>query len=81
MIAGGGGILVLDELNHALERGAKIYAEVTGYAATSDGHDMVAPSGHVGERAMRLALDGFDKDHKCGYIKYQNSALLNSRHS
>lgn len=68
VIAGGGGILVLEELNHALARGAKIYAEVTGYAATSDGHDMVAPSGEGGERAMRLALDGFDKDRKVGYI-------------
>jgi len=56
VIAGGGGTLVLEELDHALARGAKIYAEVTGYGATSDGHDMVAPSGEGGERAMRLAL-------------------------
>ncbi len=67
VIAGGGGILVLEELEHAKARGAKIYAEVTGYAATSDGHDMVAPSGEGGERAMRLALDSL-KDRKVGYI-------------
>jgi 3-oxoacyl-[acyl-carrier-protein] synthase-1 len=56
VIAGGGGTLVLEELEHAKARGAKIYAEVTGYGATSDGYDMVAPSGEGGERAMRLAL-------------------------
>tara|TARA_R110002096_G_scaffold14582_5_gene50684 strand:- start:808 stop:2034 length:1227 start_codon:yes stop_codon:yes gene_type:complete len=56
VIAGGGGVVVLEELNHALARGAKIYAEVTGYGATSDGHDMVAPSGEGGERSMKLAL-------------------------
>ena len=56
VIAGGGGVVVLEELYHALARGAKIYAEVTGYGATSDGHDMVAPSGEGGERSMRLAL-------------------------
>ena len=51
VIAGGGGVVVLEELEHALARGAKIYAEVTGYGATSDGYDMVAPSGEGGERA------------------------------
>ena len=56
VIAGGGGVVVLEELNHALARGAKIYAEVTGYGATSDGYDMVAPSGEGGERSMKLAL-------------------------
>ena len=56
VIAGGGGVVVLEELEHALARGAKIYAEVTGYGATSDGCDMVAPSGEGGERSMRLAL-------------------------
>jgi 3-oxoacyl-[acyl-carrier-protein] synthase-1 len=56
VIAGGGGVVVLEELDHALARGAKIYAEVTGYGATSDGHDMVAPSGEGGERSMKLAL-------------------------
>ena len=56
VIAGGGGVVVLEELEHALARGAKIYAEVTGYGATSDGSDMVAPSGEGGERSMKLAL-------------------------
>ncbi|AXT26912.1 beta-ketoacyl-ACP synthase I [Ruegeria sp. AD91A] len=68
VISGGGGIVVLEELGHALARGAKIYAEVTGYAATSDGHDMVAPSGEGGERAMRLALDTVLEGRKVGYI-------------
>ncbi|PRY85616.1 beta-ketoacyl-ACP synthase I [Donghicola tyrosinivorans] len=68
VIGGGGGIVVLEELEHALARGAKIYAEVTGYAATSDGHDMVAPSGEGGERAMRLALQSLSPDRKVGYI-------------
>ena len=56
VIAGGGGLVVLEELEHAKARGAKIYAEVTGYGATSDGHDMVAPSGEGAERCMQLAL-------------------------
>ena len=56
VIAGGAGMLVLEEYEHAKARGAKIYAEVVGYAATSDGYDMVAPSGEGAERAMRLAL-------------------------
>jgi len=68
VISGGGGIVVLEDLDHALARGAKIYAEVTGYAATSDGHDMVAPSGEGGERAMRLALSTLPQDRKVGYI-------------
>ncbi len=68
VISGGGGIIVLEELEHALARGAKIYAEVTGYAATSDGHDMVAPSGEGGERAMRLALSQLPEGRKVGYI-------------
>ncbi|MES0863995.1 beta-ketoacyl-ACP synthase I [Ruegeria sp. SCPT10] len=68
VISGGGGIVVLEELDHALARGAKIYAEVTGYAATSDGHDMVAPSGEGGERAMRLALATVPEGRKVGYI-------------
>lgn len=57
VISGGGGIVVLEELEHALARGAKIYGEVTGYGATSDGHDMVAPSGEGGKRAMLKALE------------------------
>ncbi len=56
VIAGGAGFTVVEELEHAQARGAKIYAEVVGYGATSDGHDMVAPSGEGGERAMRLAM-------------------------
>ena len=57
VIAGGAGVLVLEELEHAKARGAKIYAEVAGYGATSDGYDMVAPSGEGGERCMRMALE------------------------
>ncbi|MGR3498513.1 MAG: beta-ketoacyl-ACP synthase I [Limimaricola soesokkakensis] len=68
VIAGGGGMVVLEELDHARARGAKIYAEVTGFAATSDGHDMVAPSGEGGERAMRIALSTLPEDRKVGYI-------------
>ncbi|WP_170430114.1 beta-ketoacyl-ACP synthase I [Ruegeria arenilitoris] len=68
VISGGGGIVVLEDLDHALARGAKIYAEVTGYAATSDGHDMVAPSGEGGERAMRLALATLPEGRKVDYI-------------
>ena len=67
VIAGGGGVVVLEELEHALARGAKIYAEITGYGATSDGHDMVAPSGEGGERSMKLAIATL-KDHKVSYI-------------
>jgi len=68
VIGGGGGMLVLEDLDHAKARGAKIYAEVTGYGATSDGHDMVAPSGEGGERAMRIALSTLSEDRKVGYI-------------
>ncbi len=68
VISGGGGMVVLEDLEHALARGAKIYAEVTGYAATSDGHDMVAPSGEGGERAMRLALQSLPEGRKVSYI-------------
>ncbi len=57
VIAGGGGIVVLEELEHAKARGAKIYGEVTGYGATSDGADMVAPSGEGGKRAMLKAME------------------------
>ena len=68
VIAGGGAILVLESLDGALARGAKIYAEVTGFAATSDGADMVAPSGEGGERAMRGALKTLAQDRKISYI-------------
>ena len=68
VIAGGGGIVVLESLEHAQARGAKIYAEVTGFGATSDGADMVAPSGEGGERAMRLALDTIPDGRNVSYI-------------
>jgi 3-oxoacyl-[acyl-carrier-protein] synthase-1 len=56
VIAGGGGVLVVEALDHALARGAKIYAELTGYGATSDGEDMVAPSGEGAMRCMQMAM-------------------------
>jgi len=68
VIAGGGGVLVLEELEHAKARGAKIHAELTGYGATSDGADMVAPSGEGGERSMRQAIAMLDPDRKINYI-------------
>jgi len=60
VIAGGAGMLVLEELEHAKARGAKIYGEIAGYGATSDGFDMVAPSGEGAVRCMKLALAGFN---------------------
>ena len=57
VISGGGGVLVLEEYEHAKARGAKIYAEITGYGATSDGYDMVAPSGEGAVRCMQMALN------------------------
>ena len=60
VISGGGGIVVLEEYEHAKARGATIYAEVVGYGATSDGYDMVAPSGEGAYRCMKLALEGID---------------------
>ncbi|MEP3347504.1 MAG: beta-ketoacyl-ACP synthase I [Litoreibacter sp.] len=68
VIAGGGGMVVLEDLEHAKARGAKIYAEVTGFGATSDGADMVAPSGEGGERAMRLALGTIPEGRNVSYI-------------
>ena len=68
VIAGGGGMVVLEELEHARARGARIYAELTGYGATSDGHDMVAPSGEGGERSMRLALATLPQGRRIDYI-------------
>ncbi len=56
VISGGGAVVVVEELEHALARGAKIYAEIVGYGATSDGYDMVAPSGEGAERCMKQAL-------------------------
>ncbi|MCE8017927.1 beta-ketoacyl-ACP synthase I [Halomonas sp. MCCC 1A17488] len=68
VIAGGGGMLVLEELEHAKARGARIYAELVGYGATSDGHDMVAPSGEGAVRCMRQAMATVD-----GGIDYINT--------
>ena len=68
VISGGGGTIVLEELEHAKARGAKIYAEITGYGATSDGHDMVQPSGEGAVRCMNQALKTMD-----GEIDYINS--------
>ncbi|MDX1796626.1 MAG: beta-ketoacyl-ACP synthase I [Hydrogenovibrio sp.] len=62
VIAGGGGMVVVEELEHALARGAKIYAEITGYGANSDGYDMVAPSGEGAVRCMQMALDTVSGD-------------------
>jgi len=60
VISGGAGVLVLEELDHALARGAKIYAEIVGYGNASDGADMVAPSGEGAVRCMRMALETID---------------------
>ncbi len=76
VIAGGGGVVVLEELSHALARGAKIYGEVTGYGATSDGHDMVAPSGEGGERSMKLALSTLPKGRKIDYINSHGTSTV-----
>jgi 3-oxoacyl-[acyl-carrier-protein] synthase-1 len=72
VIAGGAAILVLEELEHARARGAKIYAEVTGYGANSDGHDMVAPSGEGAVRCMRMAMQGLDR--KIDYLNPHGTA-------
>ena len=66
VIAGGGGVLVLEELEHAKSREAKIYAELVGYGATSDGHDMVQPSGEGAERCMKMAIKNLNE--KIDYI-------------
>ena len=68
VISGGGGMVVVEELEHALARGAHIYAEIVGYGATSDGFDMVAPSGEGAIRCMKMAMDGVD-----GNIDYLNT--------
>jgi 3-oxoacyl-[acyl-carrier-protein] synthase-1 len=68
VIAGGGGMLVVEELEHARARGARIYAELVGYGATADGHDMVAPSGEGAMRCMRQALSGVS-----GPVDYLNT--------
>ena len=71
VIAGGAGVVVLEELEHAKARGAKIYGEVVGYGATSDGHDMVAPSGEGAVRCMRIAMQGLNGS-GVGKIDYIN---------
>jgi 3-oxoacyl-[acyl-carrier-protein] synthase-1 len=71
VIAGGAGVIVLEELEHAQARGAKIYGEVAGYGATSDGFDMVAPSGEGAARCMRQAMKGFN-GRGTGKIDYIN---------
>lgn len=68
VISGGGGIVVVEELEHALARGAKIYAEIVGYGATSDGYDMVAPSGEGAVRCMQQAMEGVNSP-----IQYLNT--------
>src|SRR5471032_674468 len=68
VIAGGGGMVVVEELEHALARGARIYAEIVGYGATSDGADMVAPSGEGAVRCMQQALSTVE-----GPIDYLNT--------
>jgi len=72
-IAGGGGVVVLEELEHAKARGAKIYAELVGYGANSDGYDMVAPSGVGGERCMQLAMDEADAHNGEKPVEYINT--------
>jgi 3-oxoacyl-[acyl-carrier-protein] synthase-1 len=76
VIAGGAGVVVLEELEHARARGARIYGELVGYGATSDGFDMVAPSGEGAVRCMRMSLrraDGKDVG-KVGYINTHGTA-------
>ncbi len=72
VIAGGAGMLVLEDLERAKARGATIYAEITGYAANSDGHDMVAPSGEGAVRCMRMAMEGFGGRKPAQLIDYLN---------
>ena len=74
VIAGGGGVLVLEELEHAKLRGAKIYAELIGYGATSDGYDMVQPSGEGAQRCMEMAIKTTDK--KIDYINAHGTSTI-----
>jgi len=73
VIAGGGGVVVLEELEHAKARGAKIYGELVGYAANSDGFDMVAPSGLGGQNCMRLAMKMANKIGGEKQVEYINT--------
>ncbi len=75
VIAGGGGVVVLEELEHAKARGAKIYAEVTGYGATSDGYDMVAPSGEGAVRCMKQAMSTLG-NRKVNYINTHGTSTV-----
>ena len=75
VISGGGGVLVLEELEHARARGAKIYGELIGYGATSDGDDMVAPSGEGAVRCMQLALHGLGNS-KVDYINAHGTSTV-----
>jgi 3-oxoacyl-[acyl-carrier-protein] synthase-1 len=72
VIAGGAGIVVVEDYEHARARGAKIYGEIVGYAANADAHDMVAPSGEGAARCMRLAMAGMDGRSDVGRIDYLN---------
>ena len=73
VIAGGAAMVVLEDMDRAKARGAKIYAEIVGYAANSDGYDMVAPSGEGAARCMRLAMQGMDGKGLPGPIEYLNT--------
>jgi len=73
VIAGGGGVVVLEELEHAKARGAKIYGELVGYAANSDGYDMVAPSGVGGQRCMALAIENAKDNGGDKPVEYVNT--------
>jgi len=73
VIAGGGGMVVLEDMDRAIARGAKIYAELVGYGANSDGEDMVAPSGEGAVRCMELALAGFDGNAVTEKVDYINA--------
>ena len=73
VIAGGGGIVVLEELEHAKARGAKIYGELVGYGANSDGYDMVAPSGEGGQRCMKMAMEMADEVGGAKKVDYVNT--------
>ena len=73
VIAGGGGMVVLEDMDHAIARGVNIYAELVGYGANSDGDDMVAPSGEGAVRCMELALAGFDGNALTDKVDYINA--------
>jgi len=76
VISGGGGVLVMEEYEHAKARGAKIYAELVGYGATSDGYDMVAPSGEGAQRCMQQALATVPENSKVNYINAHGTSTV-----